>query len=220
MENQSQNQTPRRPRGNRSSGRSRNRQGNQSRQGGPPHSSSRKRSRPRKRSGGSRRRSPKLSFWQRLLSFFGLGSSGQGASKKSSSPKKDEAPKARQSAPKAQVLPEGEARKAKRQRTEVTSPRLYVGNLDYSTGEAELEELFKGVGHVRSAEVVTNPRTQQSKGFAFVEMGSIDEARRAVGTLDDQEFMGRRLIVSGARSEGASAEGRSSLVSPSSEEID
>lgn len=90
----------------------------------------------------------------------------------------------------------------------MTSGRLYVGNLDYSTGEAELEDLFRGVGNVLSSEVVTNPRTQQSKGFAFVEMGSIEEAKRAVKVLDDQDFMGRKLIVSGARSEGPHDESR------------
>ena len=85
---------------------------------------------------------------------------------------------------------------------EVTSPRLYVGNLDYEAMESDLEELFKGVGTVLSAEVVTNSRTQQSKGFAFVEMSSIEEAKRAVDVLHDQEFMGRKLLVSGAKSEG------------------
>ncbi len=84
----------------------------------------------------------------------------------------------------------------------MTSGRLYVGNLTYATTEEELEELFKGFGNVSSAEVVTNSRTQQSKGFAFVEMGSIGEAKRAVDILDDQDFNGRKLIVSGARSEG------------------
>lgn len=77
-----------------------------------------------------------------------------------------------------------------------------MGNLSYETSEVELEELFRGIGNVLSAEVVTNARTQQSKGFAFVEMGSLDEAKRAVQVLDDKEFMGRKLIISGARSEG------------------
>ncbi len=111
------------------------------------------------------------------------------------------------------------SRKPKRNRSEVTSARLYVGNLDYATGEMELEELFRGAGNVIRAEVVTNPRTQQSKGFAFVEMGSIDEAKRAVSILDDQEFMGRKLIVSGARSEGPTDEtGESTMAGSSLEE--
>lgn len=85
---------------------------------------------------------------------------------------------------------------------EVTSPRLYVGNLDYEAQEQDLEDLFRGVGTVASAEIVTNPRTQQSKGFAFVEMSHIEEARRAVEVLHDKDFMGRKLLVTGAKSEG------------------
>jgi len=85
---------------------------------------------------------------------------------------------------------------------DVTSARLYVGNLDYNAAESDLEDLFRGVGNVISTEVVTNSRTQQSKGFAFVEMGSLEEARRAVEVLHDQDFMGRKLLVSGAKSEG------------------
>jgi RNA recognition motif-containing protein len=84
----------------------------------------------------------------------------------------------------------------------VTNPRLYVGNLDYKAVESDLEDLFRGVGNVISAEVVINSRTQQSKGFAFVEMASIEEAKRAVEVLHDQDFMGRKLLVSGAKSEG------------------
>jgi len=85
---------------------------------------------------------------------------------------------------------------------EVTSPRLYVGNLDYEANEQDLEDLFRGVGTVASAEIVTNPRTQQSKGFAFVVMNHIEEARRAVEVLHDKDFMGRKLLVTGAKSEG------------------
>ena len=70
-----------------------------------------------------------------------------------------------------------------------------------------------------SAEVVTNSRTQQSKGFAFVEMASIEQAKRAVEILDDQDFMGRKLTVSGARSEGPkeSKEGEKAPKSDSTE---
>lgn len=204
MENRSQNNQNRRQSGNRSGGRSRNRQGSQSSSGGSD-SGGRNRSRNRNRSG-SRPKAPEQTTGQKILSILTFGLLGKAKAK----------PKARSSAaprstrkPDAESTPRSRAPKSadtsgrpKHNRTEVTSGRLYVGNLDYSTGEAELESLFRGVGNVLRAEVVTNPRTQQSKGFAFVEMGSVDEAKRAVSVLDDQDFMGRKLIVSGARSDG------------------
>lgn len=61
-------------------------------------------------------------------------------------------------------------------------------------------ELFKGVGAVRQAEVVTNKYSDKSKGFGFVTMSTVAEAKRAVAELHDKEFFGRRLIVNGAKS--------------------
>jgi len=87
---------------------------------------------------------------------------------------------------------------------EVSSARLYVGNLDYNTTGSDLERYFSKVGTVKSAEIVINRHTQKSKGFAFVEMGDVDEARKAVDTCHNEEFMGRRMLVSGAKSPGAS----------------
>jgi hypothetical protein len=81
----------------------------------------------------------------------------------------------------------------------VISDRLYVGNLSYDASESDLFELFNGVGDVRNAEVVVNNRTQRSKGFAFVTMGSTEEARRAVAELHGKDFMGRSLQISGAK---------------------
>ncbi len=218
MESKSQNQAYRRHRGNRSGGRGRNRQGNQSSQGGKA-SGGRQRNRNRNRSG-SGSKPPKQTPLQKFLSAITFGLLGK--------PKAKSAPKAgnKSARPSESArTPKGagnatptEANKPKRNRAEVTSGRLYVGNLDYATGEAELEELFNGVGSVLSAEVVTNPRTQQSKGFAFVEMGSIEEARRAVSILDDQEFMGRKLVVSGARSDGPNEEGGESALAGSASE--
>src|SRR6266849_1393727 len=83
---------------------------------------------------------------------------------------------------------------------EVTSPRLYVGNLSFDATESDLFELFNGVGHVQNAEVVSYRHNQRSKGFAFVQMQTIDEAKRAVDELHDKEFLGRKLVVSGAKS--------------------
>lgn len=84
----------------------------------------------------------------------------------------------------------------------VESARVYVGNLSYDVTEQDLQELFKGVGGVRNAEIVYNRSTHRSKGYGFVEMLHMDEAVRCVEVLNDQPFMGRKLTVSGAKSKG------------------
>ncbi len=98
--------------------------------------------------------------------------------------------------------PKRDRPKRSAEKIEVTCPRLYVGNLSYDTREDDLEKLFAEIGEVASAEVVCNPRNQRSKGFAFVEMADIDDAKRAVETLHDKSFMGREILVSGAKSAG------------------
>ncbi len=83
---------------------------------------------------------------------------------------------------------------------EVTSARLYVGNLSFDAAESDLLELFSGVGTVQNVEIVINRHTMKSKGFAFVQMQSVEEAKRAVTELHDKEYMGgRKLVVSGAK---------------------
>jgi hypothetical protein len=83
--------------------------------------------------------------------------------------------------------------------TEVTNERLYVGNLSYDASESDLFELFSGSGNVKNCEVVVNSRTQRSKGFAFVTMMTVDEAKKAVADLNAKDFMGRPLVVGGAK---------------------
>lgn len=84
----------------------------------------------------------------------------------------------------------------------VESSRIYVGNLSYDVSESDLIDLFKGIGGVRNVEIVYNRTTHRSKGYGFVEMLHVDEAKRAVEVLHDQHFMGRKLTVSGAKSKG------------------
>jgi RNA recognition motif-containing protein len=97
--------------------------------------------------------------------------------------------------------PQPEARGSRKpELVEVTSAKLYVGNLSYDATESDLFDLFKGVGAVRNAEIVAHKHNDKSKGFGFVTMATIDEARRAVTELHDKEFMGRKLVVSGAKS--------------------
>ena len=134
------------------------------------------------------------SFWQKLISFFksdakpaGNGSrpayppyqggSGNGNGRSENQP-----------ARKIELL-------------DVTTPKLYIGNLSFSATETDLEELFNGVGIVRSAEIATHRDTDKSKGFGFVSMSTVDEAKRAVTELHDKAFMGRKLVVSGAKAE-------------------
>lgn len=82
---------------------------------------------------------------------------------------------------------------------EVTTAKLYVGNLSFDAAESDLQELFQGVGAVQNAEIVTHKQTEKSKGFGFVTMASVEEAKRAVEVLHDKEFMSRKLVVSGAK---------------------
>ena len=134
----------------------------------------------------------KISFWHRLLAFFGAGP----AKKPSPSPRSEQ-PRQQGDRPPAE-----RRRAAPPERIEVTSPRLYIGNLSYDATESDLSELFNGVGKVQNAEIVTHRETYRSKGFGFVTMMTTDEAVRAVATLHDKDFMGRKLVVSGSRSDG------------------
>ncbi len=77
--------------------------------------------------------------------------------------------------------------------------KLYVGNLPYSVAEAKLQEHFARHGSVVSARIITDKFSGRSKGFGFVEMGSDEEAARAVQTLNGTEFEGRTIVVSEAR---------------------
>jgi hypothetical protein len=96
----------------------------------------------------------------------------------------------------------GEQRSRGGDASTVESSRVYVGNLSYDVTEQDLQELFKGIGGVRNVEIVYNRSTHRSKGYGFVEMLHKDEAVRSVEVLHDQPFMGRKLIVSGAKSKG------------------
>jgi RNA recognition motif len=161
----------------------------------------------RQRRGGSRRRfdtrgdraesraPAKKSFWQKITAFFGSADS----SAKPAGSGRNGSPQARNGA-----APRQARVSRKPESVEVTTPRLYVGNLSFEATESDLFELFNGVGHVQNAEVVTYKHNERSKGFAFVQMLSIEEARRAVEELHDKEFLGRKLVVSGAKSDSHS----------------
>lgn len=79
------------------------------------------------------------------------------------------------------------------------SPKLYVGNLVFSASEGELEDLFGQYGTVADVHVVLDRATQRPRGFAFVTMGTPDEAQAAIDALHGQDFQGRTLTVNEAR---------------------
>jgi len=79
------------------------------------------------------------------------------------------------------------------------SRKLYVGNLPYEVGEADLQALFEQSGAVESVTVMRDQMTGRARGFAFVEMGSDEDAQKAITALNSREFGGRTLTVNEAR---------------------
>ena len=87
------------------------------------------------------------------------------------------------------------------------SRKLYVGNLPYETGEAELQELFSRAGNVDSVKVMRDMATGRARGFAFVEMSTDDEAQKAISELNNYQVGGRGLTVNEARPKPAGGGG-------------
>jgi RNA recognition motif-containing protein len=78
--------------------------------------------------------------------------------------------------------------------------KLYVGNLSYSTTEAALRTAFEADGReVREIAMISDRETGRPKGFAFVQMGSEEDAKQAIAALDGRELDGRPLRVNEAQ---------------------
>jgi len=78
--------------------------------------------------------------------------------------------------------------------------KLFVGSLAWAVNDDQLKEFFAAAGNVVSANVITDRDTNRSRGFGFVEMGSDEEAKKAVDELNGKELAGRAITVSEARS--------------------
>jgi RNA recognition motif-containing protein len=139
----------------------------------------------------------KQTFWQKITAFFSPNGNPPSTPVSRSN---DDRPRNNNNngAPRSAEQPARSSRKP--ESVAVTTPRLYVGNLSFEATESDLFELFNGVGAVQNAEVVTYKHNQRSKGFAFVQMQTVEEAQRAVAELHDKDFLGRKLVVSGAKS--------------------
>ena len=77
--------------------------------------------------------------------------------------------------------------------------KLFVGNLPFTTGEAELQDLFEQAGAIESVRVMRDQATGRARGFAFVEMSTDEEAQKAITQLNDHQLGGRGLTVNEAR---------------------
>jgi len=152
-----------------------------------------------------------LTWWQKLLKLVGLYKEPARPQRKKESTRTQGEAKAAKSNTRNARSGDGSARTGESQGrrdsqrsrggdpSTVESTRVYVGNLSYDVTEQDLQELFKGIGPVRSVEIVYNRTTHRSKGYGFVQMLNMDDAIRCVEVLHDQPFMGRKLTVSGAK---------------------
>ncbi|MEI9999543.1 MAG: RNA-binding protein [Verrucomicrobiota bacterium] len=90
---------------------------------------------------------------------------------------------------------------------EITTPKLYVGNLAYEAAESDLFDHFSKVGFVKNVEVAMDRRSSRSKGFGFVEMDTVETAKAAAEKYNRTDFMGRQIVVSGAKLEKRPTQG-------------
>jgi cold-inducible RNA-binding protein len=91
--------------------------------------------------------------------------------------------------------------------------KLFVGNLSFNTTEGDIMELFKQSGSVSTCDLIMDKFTNKSRGFAFVQMGTQEEATKAIADLNGKELDGRALTVNEAkpredRPRGSSGGGR------------
>jgi RNA recognition motif-containing protein len=76
---------------------------------------------------------------------------------------------------------------------------IFVGNLDFSTTEDELRQLFAAYGQIDRVSIMTDRDTGRSRGFGFVEMSSSEDAEKAIAALNGTQVGGRKLNVNEAR---------------------
>src|SRR5215471_5026834 len=77
--------------------------------------------------------------------------------------------------------------------------RLFVGNLPFTTTENDLQDHFAQAGAVIAVNVMQDRATGRSRGFAFIEMGSQEDANKAISMFHQKDFQGRPLTVNEAR---------------------
>ncbi|KAI3793915.1 hypothetical protein L1987_36538 [Smallanthus sonchifolius] len=86
--------------------------------------------------------------------------------------------------------------------------KIFVGNLPYDVDSEKLAQIFSSAGVVEISEVIYNRDTEQSRGFGFVTMGTVEEAEKAVETFNGYDLSGRLLTVNKAAPRGSQPERR------------
>jgi RNA recognition motif-containing protein len=79
---------------------------------------------------------------------------------------------------------------------------LYIGNLSQQATEADVQEAFAAFGQVKSATIIKDKLSGESRGFGFVEMPAKAEAEAAIAGLTGKELLGQSLIVNEAHARG------------------
>ena len=76
---------------------------------------------------------------------------------------------------------------------------IYIGNLNYTVREDQLQGVMEDFGAVNSVKIIVDRETGRSKGFGFVEMENEEDAKKAIEELNGAEFEGRTMVVNEAR---------------------
>jgi RNA recognition motif-containing protein len=87
------------------------------------------------------------------------------------------------------------------------SARLFVGNIPYATTEQELRDTFARAGGVTSVRIITDFDSGRSKGYAFVEMATPEDAEKAIREFNSFNLNGRTIVVNEARPRAGGAPG-------------
>jgi cold-inducible RNA-binding protein len=91
----------------------------------------------------------------------------------------------------------------------MSSSKLYVGNLSFELSESEIRSAFEACGAVTEVYVAMDKMSGRPRGFAFVTMGSAEEAKSAIEKLNGKDLKGRALTVNEARPREEGGAGRS-----------
>lgn len=133
---------------------------------------------------------PVVAFFKRI---FGLEDSKSNATRRSSSERSRNHRAERNDSAEPSSTPAD-----KLDLNEITTPKLYIGNLSYDASESDLFDLFSSVGAVQNIEIARD-KNMNSKGFGFAEMASVEAARALAEKFHRTQFMDRQLVVTGAR---------------------